>query len=250
MAEQNKLFPFVGKLGNVIGYQRNGKYFLRSMPEKVRRCLASRRAARRFGIAVKRAALIRKTLYDFLEINFDSSHINRLNKVMITAKDSTALTGFRFNQHTGTDRFFTIAPKLSRDGVLHIPPQTLHQHKNITALEVKAIAVRFDFGTGQVTGTDTVCLTIDAQSPFDGAGIPLHVPGNGTLVLTLEVTGMLSDGPSANRQYMAADIIAVIPPAVPKPLKKRTHPKRAASPSIYPSNLTQHHSPKTHIQRE
>jgi len=250
MARQISIFPFIGRLGDVIGYMRNGKYFLRSMPKKVRRCLASRRAARRFGIAVRRAALIRKTLYDFLEINFDSSHINRLNKVLITAKDDHALTDFRFNQYTGTDRFFTIAPVFSRDGVLNIPPQTLHQHKNIMTLEVKAIAVRFDFTTGQVTGTDTVIMTIDAQSPFAGATIPLHVPGNGTMTLTLEVAGMLSDGPSNNRQYMAADIIAVIPPPVPKTIKKRTHPKRAVSQSTLPSNLTQHHSSKTHIQRE
>jgi hypothetical protein len=33
MAKQNSLIPFTGTLGNLIGYQRNGEFFLRSKPE-------------------------------------------------------------------------------------------------------------------------------------------------------------------------------------------------------------------------
>lgn len=60
MARQNSLIIFTGKLGNLIGYQRNGRYFLRSAPEKVKQTPATRRAARRFGMISKKAALIRK----------------------------------------------------------------------------------------------------------------------------------------------------------------------------------------------
>jgi hypothetical protein len=35
MATQTAITPFTGKPGNIIGYRRNEKYFLRSVPEKV-----------------------------------------------------------------------------------------------------------------------------------------------------------------------------------------------------------------------
>ncbi|PWV46116.1 hypothetical protein [Chitinophaga sp. S165] len=230
MAKQNSLIPFTGKLGNLIGYQRNGKYFLRSMPEVVRQTAATRRAARRFGVASRKGALIRNTFYDDLDIHCDSGHINRLNKMLIAAAgNNAAMKGFRFNQYAGTDRFFTVAPRLFRDGTLYIPPQTIVLHKNITSLEVKVIAACIDFGTGYVTGTDTFTLTIDPGKPFQGTKIPLDITGKGTLIITLQVRGMQQDGPSGNRQYLAADIIAVQEPQIPKVSKKHTYLQQVIS---------------------
>lgn len=251
MAKQHSLIPFTGKLGNLIGYQRNGEYFLRSMPETVRQTVATRRAARRFGIASRKGALIRNAFYTDLDIHCDSGHINRLNKVLIAAAgNNTAMTGFRFNQHTGIDRFFTVAPWLSGDGILHIPSQALVQHKSITALEVKVIATHIDFMTRRVTGTETVIMEIDPRQPFGGAEIPVEVSGRGTLVVTFQVRGMQKDGLSGNRQYLAADIIAVKEPKIRKPFKKPTYSRRTiAQPQIF-SDLTSVHAYQPIIQRE
>jgi hypothetical protein len=57
MAKQLSFITFTGKLGNLIGYERGGKYFLCSMPETVRQTAATRRAAQRFGLASSKAAL-------------------------------------------------------------------------------------------------------------------------------------------------------------------------------------------------
>lgn len=209
MARQNSLFPFTGKLGNVIGYERNGRYFLRSMPETVQQTIATRRAARRFGIASRKGALIRNAFYNELDIRCDSSHVNRLNKVLIAAgNNNEAIIGFRFNQYTGIDKFFNLAPELSQAGTVYIPPQMLAQYKDVSTLEVKVIAARIDFKTGQVIGTDAVVMTIDTREFFGGADIGLHVPGNGTLVVTLQVRALHTN----NRQYQAAGIIGVLPP--------------------------------------
>lgn len=227
MARQHSLIPFTGTLGNLIGYQRNGEYFLRSKPEIVRQTVATRHAAKRFGIASRKGALIRNAFYGELDIHCDSGHINRLNKVLIAAAgDNAAMTGFRFNQHTGIDRFFTVAPRLSGDGILHIPPQALAHHKSITALEVKVIAAHIDFMTRRVTGMETVIMEIDPRQPFGGAEIPVDVSGRGTLVVTLQVRGMQKDGLSGNRQYLAADIVAVKEPKTRKPFKKPTYSRR------------------------
>ncbi|SHN07688.1 hypothetical protein [Chitinophaga sp. CF418] len=244
MAKQNSLFPFTRKLGNVIGYQRNGNYFLRKMPEIVRQNAATRSAAQRFGIASKKGALIRHTFYRDLDIRCDDGHINRLNKAFIAAGDNTGITGFRFNQHAGIDRFFSVAPKLFRNEALHIPKQALAQHKGITALEVKVIATRIDFRSQLVTGTGTVMLTIDPHKPFEGADLALDIPGEGTLVVTLQVRAMHNDQPSSNRQYLAADIIAVAMPQIPD--NRPAYPQ----PTATTLNLTPAHTYRTLIQRE
>ncbi|PSL24433.1 hypothetical protein [Chitinophaga ginsengisoli] len=220
MAKQKSLFPYSGQLRDLIGYERNGEHFLRRRPEIVRQTAATRRAAQRFGVASRKAAMIRKAFYHELDIRCDNGHINRLNKLMINAAgNNTAITGFRFNQHAGTDRFFTVAPRLFRNEVLHIPPQILARYKGITMLEVKVIAARIDFNTHQVIGTETAMLMIDPRESFEGANISLNVRGEGTLVVALQVCGMYKNGPSCNRKYLAADIIAVAVPQMPECFK-------------------------------
>jgi hypothetical protein len=227
MAKQMSVIPFTGKIGNLIGYKRNGKYFLRSMPESVQQTAATRRASRRFGIASGKGAFIRNAFYSHLDIHCDGSHINRMNKVLIAAGDDhAAITGFRFNQHTGVDHFFTVAPRLLRNGILNIPAQTIGWYKGIAALEVKVIATRIDFRSRQVAGNETVALILDTDATFQETNISLDVPGEGSLVVVFQVRALYKDGPSGNRQYMAADIIAVTAPQVPKYVSKRTYPKR------------------------
>jgi hypothetical protein len=171
--------------------------------------------------------------------------------MLITAAGNhTAITGFRFNQYTGTDRFFSIAPILFRNGMLHIPPQSLTHCKGITALEVKVIAMRIDFHTRQITGTETAIMMIDPHQTFAGADVALDVPGTGTLVITLQVRGMHKDGPSGNRQYQAADIIAVMEPQIPQYFNRRTYPHRTVSHPVRAANLTRTPTGPHTIQRE
>jgi hypothetical protein len=242
MAKQMSVIPFTGKLGNLIGYKRNGKYFLRSMPEYVRQTAATRRASRRFGIASRKGAFIRNAFYPHLDIHCDGGHINRLNRVLIVACDHhAAITGFRFNQHTGVDRFFAVAPRLLCNGILNIPAQTIARFNGIAALEVKVIATRIDFTSRQVVGSETVTLILDTDATFQETNVSLDVPGEGSLVVVFQVRGMYKDGPSSNRQYMAADIIAVAAPQAPRHVNKRAYPRRTILPShltytrIYPS---------------
>ncbi|MGO4289233.1 hypothetical protein [Chitinophaga sp. RAB17] len=247
MAKQMSILPFTGKLGPLIGYKRNGQYFLRSMPESVRQTTATRRASRRFGIASRKGAFIRHAFYGNLDIHCDGGHINRLNKLLIAAGDHhAAITGFRFNQHTGVDRFFAVAPRLLPNGILNIPAQTIDGYKGITALEVKVIATHIDFISRQVTGSETVTLMIDPDTTFQETNVSLDAPGEGSLVVVFQVRAMYKDGPSNSRQYMAADIIAVAAPQVPKYAKKRTYPKRT---KLLP-NLTYTHAYPAIIQLE
>ena len=247
MAKQMSIIPFTGKLGHLIGYKRNGKYFLRSMPESVRQTVATRRASRRFGIASRKGAFIRHAFYPHLDIQCDGSHINRLNRILIAAGDHhAAITRFRFNQHTGVDRFFTMAPRLFPNGILNIPAQTIVGYKGITALEVKVIATRIDFISRRVAGSETITLMIAPDTTFEETNVSLNVPGEGSLVVVFQVRAMYKDGPSGNRQHLAADIIAVAAPQAPQYAHKRTYPRR----TILLRDLTYPHTYPSVIQLE
>ncbi|HVI46573.1 MAG TPA: hypothetical protein VM802_16975 [Chitinophaga sp.] len=227
MAKQISIITFTGKLGNLIGYSRGGKHFLRSLPAKVRQTTATRRAARRFGIASKRGSLIRSAFSGLMDVRCDSGHVNRLTSALIPSAggDTGSITAFRFNRHTGTDRFLTLSPKLSRNGILHIPPQTLPGFNGIHTLEIKVIAARIDFTTHQVVGTETAVLVVNAGESFKGAACDVDIPGKGTLVVVLQIKGLQNNMPSCNRKYLAADIIAVQPPQTLPVLHRQTYSK-------------------------
>lgn len=112
MALQTGLFKFTGQLDNVIGYRRNGKYFLRSASDKVRQTAATKRAARSFGIACSKGKLLRHALRPHLNMRCDSALVNRLNKLFIQAGRAhfPNLQGFHFNKHTGLEKLFTLPP--------------------------------------------------------------------------------------------------------------------------------------------
>ncbi|SFO75822.1 hypothetical protein SAMN05428949_6512 [Chitinophaga sp. YR627] len=228
MARQNSLITFTGKLGNIIGYERNGKYFLRSAPEKVRQTPATRRAARRFGMISRKAALIRKAIYGEMDILCDSGHINRLNRTLIkSAGDHTAINGFRFNEHAGIDRFLSMAPRLFRNGILHFPAQSLLQHRDILSLEITVIVTHIDFKHDKVLHTETITMTVDNREDFKGMDVPLEMSHAGTRIVTLQVRGMHKDGPARNKSFFAADIIAVKEAQIPVFFSKQSIPQQA-----------------------
>jgi hypothetical protein len=227
MARQTAIILFTGKLGNNIGYERNGKHFLRSAPKAIQQTQATRQAARRFGACSAKGRLIRHAFYPELDVRCDSSHVNRLNKLLIqTSGNHTAIKGFRFNRTTGIDRFLHISPEMQGNDILHIPAQHVTQQEQFSALELKVIAVRIDCNSHRFTGTDTVAMMIDPRQPFNGTDIPLYVAGEGTLLVAIQIRGFHKDSPSFNKQFLAADIIAVIPPSEPKPTRLHTHPQR------------------------
>ncbi len=94
MPLQTHIFTHRGKFGDTVGYKLNGKYFLKSLPAKVRRTPASCLAAKDFGKASKQAKIIRHAVPDLPK---DYTCTNRLNKLMIEVvnADSTRPKGYK-----------------------------------------------------------------------------------------------------------------------------------------------------------
>ena len=236
MAKQTSLLTFTGRLGDIIGYCRNDRYFLRSMPQTVRQTAATRRAARRFGDASRKGRLIRSAFSAALDVPCDGGHVNRLNKALIAA-GSRDIAGFHFNHRATADIFFAVMPAVFKNGTVRIAAQQLPQFKGIHALEVKVIAARIDFAKGRVTGTDAALIYIDPRQPFEGASLHVDIPGNGILVVTLQVRGFRDGVVSGERKYLAADIIAAVDQQKPPCYHKPAYPQNAgvASPVRMPA---------------
>ncbi|QEH40016.1 hypothetical protein [Chitinophaga sp. XS-30] len=230
MGRQTSLLTFTGRVGNLIGYNRNGKHFMRCMPETIRQTSATRQAAQRFGAASRKGRLIRSAFAGEVDIRPDGSRVNRLNKAIIKGgyNNPEAIAGFQFNRYTGIDKFFRVAPVLSADGILHIPAQTLKEIKGFTALEVKVVAARISFAERKVVHTETAVIVLDTREPFAGAALSVDAPGKGTLVVTLQVRALKDGHPSGNRKYAAADIIAVQEPQTKQVFHKPECPKEIA----------------------
>ncbi|MBW8685601.1 hypothetical protein [Chitinophaga rhizophila] len=221
MARQNTIITFTGKLGNLIGYRRKGRYFMRSIPAVVRQTAATRMAAQRFGMASRKAALIRRAFRQELTGCADSTHINRLNRTLIQAghHEINAVKGFRFDEKSSTEQFFRIAPRFTGDGVLHIPAQALPVIAGIKALEVKVIAACINFHAHRVVDTDAAVVVIDTHAPFAGTTIPMHIPKEGIWVIALQVKAMYAPTTVSDSPMTAAEIISVV---TPTPTRRRT----------------------------
>ncbi|WP_298735021.1 hypothetical protein [uncultured Chitinophaga sp.] len=221
MALQTGELKFTGRLDTVIGYRRNGKYFLRNMPHKVRQTAATKRAARRFGMASRKGKLLRKAVRPQLDMRYDGTLVNRLNKLFIQSGPDQLpnLQGFHFNRHTGIEKLFLVPPVLTANGTLHIPAQELLLQGNNTHVELRLIATRISFAENRVISTEaaSAIIELDEDKPFNGMALHVPLDGEGTLMVILQYrsfkacNGVLT--PSGDRRYMAADVISMEVPA-------------------------------------
>ncbi|MBW8687045.1 hypothetical protein [Chitinophaga rhizophila] len=254
MAKQQSLIIFTGRLGNQIGYNRKGKYFLRSRSNGIQQTAASRKAALRFGRASRKGALIRNAVYNALDIPCDGAHVNRLNKCLIPAAgaDINQTKGFRFNQDAGTGQFFQLAPTVTRDGRISIAPQHLPAIKGITGLEVKIIAVRIHCAAHVTTGVQTTTLFLQPGAGFEGTSFSVQVPGNGKLLVILQIRALQSGIAVLNSRYLAADIIGVLDTPVVLPAIQDTNylPAPAYGVPVAVAVPADKDMPVTVIQRE
>jgi hypothetical protein len=237
MAKQKGLFKFTGKLDNVIGYWRNGTYCLRSMPDTVRQTAATREASRNFGMASRRGKLVRRAFTGQLDVRTDGTLVNRLNKTLVQS-GLQGMKGFRFNRHTGIDKFFHNSPILSEEGILRIPAQELTQLRDFNSLEVKAIAVRVDFAERRITAARSVVTKIEMDKPFTGAELNIDLSGKGTLIVTLQVRACKDSQATGDRRYMAADVMDVSAFPVQRAARKY---KKLTTKNVMRAGVTQKH---------
>lgn len=237
MGKQTSVIKFTGRVGNLIGYRRNGVHFVRSAPDQVRQSSATRRASRNFGIASRKGKLIRRALSPHLGMRYDGTLVNRLNKALIQAGHHhlEALEGFRFNRHTGIEKIFLEAPVFTPEGTLKLPAQQLPELGQATHLEISLIAARVDFKERRIIHVETAIENIELAAGFNGMELNVPLSGKGSLILVVQARGcIICNGkmlPLGNRRFMAADIVTMVTPAFPA--QKQAQKKAVWKRTVY-----------------
>ncbi len=120
MARQKSTF-ISGKMGNIIFYKRNGNYFARMAPDKVKQTAPTKKRSSNFGIASSAGKTLRKLLLPSLHFPKDKKMQNdfmgaiakwlRLNnmKDLKAATRLPFLTNFNFNEKTGIAERWRVA---------------------------------------------------------------------------------------------------------------------------------------------
>ncbi|MGX5818825.1 hypothetical protein ACWKWU_11550 [Chitinophaga lutea] len=233
MAKQTGVIPFKGKLGKVVGFQLNGEWLLRSLPEHVRQTRRTRRAARQFGKASRLGATMRHALRPHQHIPPQPAAINKLNKALlkILQQDDLhaqkrfiprffdALKGFAFTPHCPLISLLHDTPTVSRDTsgdiLVHIPAMkepggNLHA----THLLVQAIALSTDGASAQTSASEPMLL--EAFQPCEAFTLTIPRPAAGVTCVVLEAVPIQLLGDQLyvlkNRNFIASEIIAVLQP--------------------------------------
>ncbi|ASZ11923.1 hypothetical protein KTO58_15235 [Chitinophaga pendula] len=243
MARQTGPITFTGKLGNLVGYYRNGVYFLRRNVDGVRQTPATRKAAQHFGTASTKGRLIRSAFIPQLDVCYEGTMVNRLTKTLVhtgSTKDPDSIEGFRFNKHATLDKFFRLPPIYKGPGEIHIPAQTILRPQHTTHLHVKLVAARIDFINRKVIATRSISQRIDLHAAFTGLTLHADIPGPGTCILVLQVQDYKNEIPREDRLSIAADIVAFNRQQPTTPARKTARRKPVTVKKIVRNSLTVH----------
>ncbi|SIN67173.1 hypothetical protein [Chitinophaga niabensis] len=237
MSKNTGLLRMTGKIGEYVGYYRNGKQYFRTMPKQVRRSKATQLSAIDFGTASKAGKLIRQGLRAELNIRHDDGMINRLNADMLRVlyagskqrgsrrfqrNKLSMLTGMRFNERTELSHLLSFSPKVVQDRnslritIPALGANNIRHARNTTHIEIKVIALGVNFNEGACQEAASDKVLIDFSKPAAAAELVLPFnAGDEETIVVLQVRAFSEEGGKlyalGNRKYFAADIIDIVP---------------------------------------
>ncbi len=194
MGKQTNLV-YRGTQGNLIYYERQGGYYIRTKPVQVNQTIATKASAGKFGKAVSASKNIRAALAPLLPDTKDRPMMNRLNAAIykwlleeslaVPAIDQpvTALTGFQFNEKTTlAERLkLTLATDWQQTGQVVLSIPAMNPLKKIAApahtllVELQLMVVTCNMADQMIMATQTTTITI----PYIAGNIPaqqIHLP--------------------------------------------------------------------------
>jgi len=239
MAEQQNLFSYSGKLNDMVGYRRGGKYFLRKKANPYVLHQESQKKAKEFGLASKASVLLRKALGHLFLSPFKINLHNRLSKIFgeIIRSGIASENGERqvFDGHLGLLKGFEFSGVRSFDRLVSLMPSCNVMDKEvwidlgssdpdfIKDKPAKAERIRLMIGNAWIDFTNANYNTLNASpvlhrigTPFKGGRLKVSIPQEGEWALVVMVTVCFdrdSSGPLSmigNKRYQAGKIAGVL----------------------------------------
>jgi len=236
MARQNNLLRLSGSVGEMVHYERNGKFFARAKPVKVTQSENSRKASVEFGRASSAASMLMKGFHPLLRLVPHKTAYNRLTsaftqmmhsnttkaigKRTITDGNPSPLHKFRFNDACSVDRLL----KMSLPAIRVVPKSSVcfdlpsfcvedvcPEKANAVAIRIQLICMVSDFllDEGNIFYFDELDIAIENKS-FEGGtvSIPLHGTNHKLVVWGMSIHYLDKNRiPFQNKKCTAFDII-------------------------------------------
>lgn len=270
MARQMGPFYFTGTYNGMVGYKVGNEYFFRSIPDHVTQTTATKKAAEDFAAASSCGKMIRQALHKVMDLKQEHQLTNRLNKVMakVIRRDTAhqagsrlvlpehleVLKNFSFNSETKLDNVLPgIEAEIEQSAFITVSIPTvakIKRTKRTTHIEIKAIAISANFARGTCKQTSSEAVMIDVNQPWKTLELTMPRPGKDHTLVILQVRAFekVNGGMTvfSDKNYCAADIIAVMPPLPVVKVKTNSKPSLKKIPSY------KHHynGTRTILQRE
>jgi len=237
MPEQQGPVYFSGKLGNRVGYKRDGKYFFRNLPQQVNISTGTKLVNADFGTVAKAEKLIRNAIKPFLDIPCDNQYHIRLNAVLLKMLhagnqkrgsrsfkhlDLSGLVGFQFNLQSKINNIVTFeGMELDRYGNLRMPfaqLKSIRDRIKVSHIEIEFIAQAIHIIDNKYSTPFTSKALIDLNampSSETVAKIGFYSSGFGERIIIMQVRALVKRNkglqPSKSVKHLAAGIIHTSP---------------------------------------
>jgi hypothetical protein len=253
MARQEGPFYFTGEYNGVIGYKVGNEYFFRSIPKVVHQTAATKKASEDFGTASSCGRVIRQALHQVMDLPQDRFLTNRLNKIMakvirlgnrmVLPEHLSILKTFSFNKEVKIDSVLLGVQAITeqQDQIFVSLPSVakIKRTHNTTHIEIKAIAISANFAKGTYKTSTSEAVMINAREAFQPLELTMPRPGSGATMVILQVRAFEKEKEEytllSDKQYFAADIIAVLLPLPVLKIKANHKPnlKKIPAPAVH-----------------
>ncbi|MGV3508381.1 MAG: hypothetical protein ACO1N7_03755 [Sphingobacteriaceae bacterium] len=239
MARQEGVFPFSGKVGDVVGFKRGKQNFSKAASKEYLLTEESKKSGTEFGRGSTAAALVKQAFGPLMLRPFEDNLHNRLSEALrkvirsgpvvnkgnrnVFDGNLSLLKGFEFSTYTAFDRLLFPLPDVVVSGdvvKVNIPPfswtKSVKSPEKASRMVLGMMCGFFDFNTNAFQTTLVGNLPIERNSDFRGAGLSIPVPEHNELAVIVLVTIFFDYGDSQrhikvdNRNYQAGIILDAV----------------------------------------
>lgn len=217
-----------GTIGNVIFYERQGSYLLRTVQKQAE---ASKKAAKKFGQASSTAKILRQLLLPLLPNPKDRDMQNRLTPAMreflSTISDNSSinpvsnpLAGFRFVGSSDLKHclHFSIGIMQQADGNIHVEIPAINPYQSISApegtdrIELRLMSASFStsksLGSASMPGVLNIIYT-DEMQPAESFILKKQADAGGIIVIAAALSYWKNERLISKVGYMPVEIVGV-----------------------------------------
>lgn len=228
---------FSGRIGPLVGCFRDGKYYYRGRPKKVRQTRATKQSSNYFGLAAKAGKIMRLYLAQSIP-NAKDLHMQRRLETCISkwlradnslppkpATDISFVNHFNFNAELPLEEKLRMAINFKQTGAgltelqipAFVPVNAAKAPAGTTQLEFCISAVALRLGDDGCFGSSTVTITIPYNNTLQDAQqviLPLQTQPGNILIVALQLRYGVQEAGEINYRKFAGKSTAAIVGAV------------------------------------